>query len=146
MITNGIFSSKTDEWETPKDLFEKLNRIFSFELDVAANEHNKKCDRFFSKEDDGLKQSWGGCKVWCNPPYGRQIAYWVKKSAEEIEKDCPLVVMLLPARTETRWYHDYIANNPHAITVFLKGRLRFNGVKCNAPFPSMLVFFSRISG
>ena len=139
-INNGLYTSNTDEWETPQYLFDKLNWIFGFDLDVCANEQNKKCERYFDKEANGLNQPWGGYKVWCNPPYGRQIGLWVKKAAESVDGNT-LIVMLLPARTDTRWYHDYIAHNPNAHIVFLKGRIKFGEAKANAPFPSMIVVF-----
>ena len=84
----------------------------------------------------------GGYRTFVNPPYGRQIGEWVKKAAETVLDDKSCVVMLLPARTDTKWFHDYIANNPRAHTVFLKGRLKFGDEKQNAPFPSMIVVFA----
>ena len=147
MINDGMFTSNTDDWETPQWLFDRLNWIFGFDLDVCASDENHKCDRYFTAEQDGLKNSWGGCKCWCNPPYGRQIGKWVEKAARSVEEtDGTLVVMLIPARTDTRWYHEYIAHNPMAHAVFLKGRLTFGRAKHNAPFPSMVVVFGRIQG
>ena len=139
---NGVFSSKSDEWETPQSLFDRLNKIFCFELDVAASDANHKCEKYYTKEQNALNLPWGGYRTWCNPPYGRQIADWVKKASETVEDGESCVVMLIPARTDTKWFHDYIANNPRAHTVFLKGRLRFGGSKENAPFPSMIVVFA----
>lgn len=136
------FSQNTDKWETPQWLFDKLNRIFNFDLDVCANEENHKCERYFTEEDNGLSKNWGGCKCWCNPPYGRQIAHWVKKASETVEDDNSIVVLLLPARTDTGWFHDYILNNPRAHVVFLRGRLKFGKAKDGAPFPSMIVVFA----
>lgn len=103
MNTNGIFSRKEDCWETPQWLFDKLNAQYHFTVDVCATPENAKCDQFYTIEQDGLSQEWSG-NVWCNPPYGRQIARWVKK-AYECAAD--IVVMLLPARTDTAWFHDY---------------------------------------
>jgi len=142
MNNDLFFSSKSDKWETPQWLFDRLNRIFCFELDACADEANHKCDRYFSESDNGLEKSWGGYRTWCNPPYGRQLGKWVEKAAETVLDDQSCVVMLVPARTDTRWYHDYIANNPRAHVVFLKGRLKFGGAKENAPFPSMIVVFA----
>ena len=133
---------RTDKWETPQWLYDKLHRIFQFTLDACADEDNAKCAYYYTEADDGLKKSWGGCRVWCNPPYGRGIDKWVKKAAEEVLDDQTCVVMLLPASVDTRWYHEYIAYNPRAHTVFLKGRLKFGGSKVNAPFPSMIVVFA----
>lgn len=111
------------------------NAEFHFDLDVCATPENAKCERFFTKAEDGLKQSWGGGTVYCNPPYGREIAKWVKKASEEDA----LTVMLIPARTDTRWFHDYIYGK-HEVR-FIRGRLKFGGSMNAAPFPSMIVVF-----
>ena len=129
-----LFSSKSDLWETPQDLFQNLNAIYHFETDVCALPENAKCKQFYTPEVDGLKQEWHG-RCWCNPPYGRQIAKWVKKGAESKA----LVVMLLPARTDTKWFHDYCL--PYGRIKFIKGRLRFGDSESPAPFPSMIVVF-----
>lgn len=129
-----LFSSKSFEWETPKNIFDDLNREFRFTLDVAATPKNTKCDFFYTKEQDGLQQLWLG-KVWCNPPYGRNIGKWVEKAY----KSKATIVMLLPARTDTKWFHDYIYNK--AEIRFIRGRLKFGGCKNSAPFPSMVVIF-----
>ena len=129
-----ILSAQTVEWQTPQDLFERLDAKYHFDLDVCASEFNARCDRFYTKADDGLAQPWIG-RCWCNPPYGREIAKWVKKAVESKT----LVVMLLPARTDTRWFHDYCL--PYGKIEFIKGRLRFGGAKENAPFASMIVVF-----
>ena len=122
----------TNTWLTPRSL---LDRLGHFDLDPCADETNHKCDHYFTKELDGLSQNWGGFRVFCNPPYGREIGKWVKKAA----KANTLVVMLLPARTDTKWFHDYIYGN--AEIRFLKGRLKFGDSKNSAPFPSMVVIF-----
>lgn len=131
-----MFSSKTDLWGTPQDLFDELDAEFHFDLDVCALPDNAKCKRYYTPEMDGLSQKWGGC-CWCNPPYGRQIGKWIKKAAES----GTTVVMLLPARTDTKWFHDYILGK--AEIRFLKGRLKFGGCNNSAPFPSMVVVFRR---
>ena len=131
-----LFSSKTDLWATPQALFDELNREFHFTTDVCAIPENSKCERFFSPWMDGLKQEWTGI-CWCNPPYGRTIGNWVKKAAEADAT----VVMLLPARTDTKWFHDYIYGK--AEVRFLRGRLKFGGAINGAPFPSMIVIFRR---
>ena len=137
MNTELMFSSKTDLWETPKDLFDKLNKEFHFALDVCATPENAKCEEFYTKEQDGLKQPWKGT-VWCNPPYGRQIGEWVRRGFfASISGNT--VVMLLPARTDTKWFHDYIYGK--AEIRFIRGRLKFGGSKNSAPFPSMVVVF-----
>ena len=137
MNTELMFSSKTDLWETPKDLFDKLNNEFHFTLDVCATPENAKCDSFYTKEQDGLSQQWKGV-VWCNPPYGKQIGSWVRRGFfASISGNT--VVMLLPARTDTRWFHEYIYGK--AEIRFIRGRLKFGGSKNSAPFPSMIVVF-----
>lgn len=139
-MNNILFSSKTDNWATPQDFFDKLNKEFHFDLDPCANADNHKCSDYYTKEDDGLSKDWQGRRVFCNPPYGRAIAAWVKKCHEEAKKPNTLVVMLIPARTDTRWFHEYIYNKTAEIR-FIKGRLKFGGSKNSAPFPSMVVIF-----
>ena len=129
-----MFSSKTDLWATPQELFDKYNAIYHFETDVCATPENAKCDKFYTPEMDGLKQEWKGV-CWCNPPYGRQIGKWVEKGC----KSFATVVMLLPARTDTKWFHDYCL--PYGKIEFLRGRLNFGGCETSAPFPSMIVVF-----
>lgn len=134
-----MFSSKTDNWATPQWLFDKLNKVYQFTLDPCASTENAKCSTFFTKEEDGLKQNWAGYRVFCNPPYGREIGKWVEKCAQEAKKDNTICVMLIPARTDTKWFHDFIYNK--AEVRFLKGRLKFGGGNNSAPFPSMVVIF-----
>lgn len=139
---NGVlFSSATDVWATPQDLFDKLNAEFGFNLDPCALPENAKCEKYFTPEINGLAQSWGGgCKVFCNPPYGRQIYDWVKKAYNESRKPDTTVVMLIPARTDTRYFHEFIYHRAKEIR-FIKGRLKFGSAKNAAPFPSMIVIF-----
>ena len=138
---NGVlFSSATDVWATPQDLFDKLNAEFGFNLDPCALPENAKCENYFIPEINGLAQSWGGCKVFCNPPYGRQIYDWVKKAYNESRKPDTTVVMLIPARTDTRYFHEFIYHRAKEIR-FIKGRLKFGSAKNAAPFPSMIVIF-----
>ena len=138
------YSSRTEEWGTPKDLFDKLNDEFGFTLDPCASEENYKCDKYYTVEDDGLKQDWGGQTVFMNPPYRREIKSWVRKAYMESLKGA-VVVCLIPARTDTIYWHDYIF--PHAKDIrFLKGRLRFvkgNKIGDAAPFPSAVVIFKK---
>ena len=138
-MQNVHFMSKTDEWETPAWMFEQLNNEFLFNLDPCATAENHKCDKYYTKEDDGLSQDWGGYTVFVNPPYGRKIKDWVKKAYYESMKDNTTVVMLLPARTETKWFHDYIYHRSEIR--FISGRLKFSNAKDNAPFPNMIVIF-----
>lgn len=128
------FSSASDEWATPQDFFDALHKEFRFNLDPCADKKNAKCERFFTKKDNGLAQSWKGARVFCNPPYGRVIGDWVKKCATG---GATVTVALLPARTDTRWFHDYIYGK--AEIRFVRGRLKFGGHKNSAPFPSMVV-------
>ena len=140
IMTAGLFSSRTDEWATPISLFAKLDAEFHFNLDPCANEANHKCADYFTQKDDGLTKDWGGRRVFCNPPYGREIGKWVKKCYEESQKPDTLVVMLIPARTDTAYFHDFIYGKAREIR-FLRGRLHFNESKSAAPFPSMIVVF-----
>ena len=141
---NALFSANTEEWETPQDLFDKLNKEFHFGVDGCATADNAKCENFFSKKDDGLNQKWGGYgTIWCNPPYGRAISCWVRKAVEET-KNGNTTVMLIPSRTDTKWFHDYVYQKPNVEIRFLKGRLKFGGAKNNAPFPNMILIFRGI--
>ena len=135
-----LFSSKSDEWETPKEVFDSLDAEFGFTLDPCATSENHKCDRLFTKEQNGLVQNWGGCTVFCNPPYGRSIGQWVRKCYEESLKPDTVVVMLIPARTDTSYFHDYIYHK--AELRFIRGRLHFNEAPQGAPFPSMVVVYN----
>ena len=138
-MNSVMYSSKKDDWETPQDLFDALNKKYNFDLDPAATVENAKCKEFFTKKENGLLQNWGGRCVFCNPPYGRQIGKWVEKGFIESKRANTTVVMLLPARTDTRWFHDYIYKK--AEIEFIKGRLKFGESKNSAPFPSMIVIF-----
>jgi site-specific DNA-methyltransferase (adenine-specific) len=137
MITSGLFTSNTDEWSTPQDLFDQLNDEFCFTLDVCSTHENAKCLRHFTREEDGLSRYWRGV-CWMNPPYGREIGKWIQKAHHEKLLGAT-IVCLLPARTDTKWFHDYIYNQ--AEIRFLKGRLKFGNSKNSAPFPSMIVIF-----
>lgn len=143
MKTSVMFSSETDEWYTPIDFYNELNKEFNFNLDPCATDYNHKCNKYFTKEDNGLLQNWGGYRVYCNPPYGRAIGAWVEKAYNEAQKKDTLVVMLLPARTDTKWFHSFIYHK--AKIRFIKGRLKFGGCKNSAPFPSMIVIFKGAS-
>ena len=136
MVNNALFTSNTEERYTPKDFFEEINKEFKFTLDPCATKENHKCEKFYTKEDDWLKQSRDNEIVYCNPPYGRELKKRVKKWSE-IKKG--ITVMLLPARTDTSRFHDYIYNK--AEIRFVKWRLKFWWSKNSAPFPSMVVIF-----
>jgi len=119
------FSSKSNEWYTPQYLFDELNEKYQFTLDPCASHENAKCDKYFTIEDDGLTKDWSKDIVFMNPPYGRNIKHWIKKAYEESVKGAT-VVCLIPARTDTTYWHDYIFNNAYNIK-FLKGRIKFGG-------------------
>jgi phage N-6-adenine-methyltransferase len=137
-INQGLFTSNTDLWATPKDFFLMLDEEFDFDLDVCANAENAKCTHYFSPEQDGLKQEWNGT-CWMNPPYGREIGKWVQK-AYESSLNGSTVVCLLPARTDTRWWHDYCMKGEIRL---VRGRLKFGDSKNSAPFPSAVVIFGK---
>ena len=134
MINQGMFTSTTDQWATPQDFFDKLNEEFGFTLDVCALPENTKCSAYYTPEIDGLEQLWHGT-CWCNPPYGRGIGAWIKKASEAKAT----VVCLVPARTDTAWWHDY-AMKADDIR-FIRGRLKFGGSKNSAPFPSAVLVY-----
>lgn len=138
MIDPALFSSNTDNWATPQSFYDELNKEFNFTLDPCADDVNHKCETYFTKSDDGLAKKWGGYRVFCNPPYGRQIGKWVEKAYHESQNGTT-VVMLLPARTDTKWFHDYIYRK--AEVRFVRGRIKFGEAKNSAPFPSMIVVF-----
>ena len=139
-LTAGMFSSTTDLSATPQAFFDELDREFHFDLDPCANADNHKCSDYYTEADDGLSKDWQGRRVFCNPPYGRAIAAWVKKCHDEAQKPETLVVMLIPARTDTSYFHDYIYHK--AELRFIRGRLHFNDAPQGAPFPSMIVIFN----
>ena len=134
---NVHFSSETDMWATPQDFFDKLNFIYSFTLDPCSTKDNAKCSHFFTEQDNGLNQDWAGHRVFMNPPYGRTIGQWMKKAYEESLKGA-LVVCLVPARTDTAWWHNFAIKGD---IDFLRGRLKFGDAKNSAPFPSAVVVF-----
>lgn len=141
MSSRVYHMSKTDEWETPQDLFDKLNDEFNFTLDPCATKENAKCDKFYTKEEDGYKQSWANEVVFMNPPFGREIKKWIRKAYLEAVHNEALVVCLIPARTDTKYWHDYIQGK--AEVRFIKGRLKYSNAKYNAPFPSAIIIFKR---
>lgn len=135
-INHGMLSSRTDVWETPLEVFELLDSEFHFEVDVCALPSNAKCARFYTPEEDGLKQEWKGIN-FCNPPYGRTIHHWLEKSYQSSLKGAT-VVCLVPCRTCTSWWHDYAMKGEIR---FIRGRLRFGSATSAAPFPSAIVIF-----
>lgn len=146
-MNNVHFMSEKDDWETPQSLFDKLHEHFHFTLDAAASDSNHKLPRYYTKETDGLAQDWGGERVFCNPPYGNvETGLWTQKCWEEAQKPNTLVVLLIPARTDRKSFHDFIYNKPGVTVHFLKGRLKFEdrGQSVGtAPFPSMICIFNK---
>lgn len=136
------YSSATPEWGTPQELFDELNSVHHFTLDVCASIGNHKCAKFFDKDMDGLSRDWSG-SCWMNPPYGRTIGAWMKKALHEASKQGAKVVCLVPARTDTAWWWDYAMKGD---ITFIRGRLKFTSLikgskPMNAPFPSAIVVF-----
>lgn len=144
MNTDVMFSSKTDAWATPPAFFRELDEEFHFNLDPCADEYNHKCDKYFTVKENGLLQDWGGSSVYVNPPYGREIGKWVEKAYRTNQEHGNLVVMLLPARTDTKWFHDFIYHK--AKIRFIRGRLKFGDSKNSAPFPSMVAIYEKKEG
>lgn len=137
-INGSIYSSKSDEWATPQEIFDELDREFHFDLDPCATFDNRKCENFYTLQDNGLSHSWGGYRVFCNPPYS-EIGKWVEKCYREGTKDNTLVVLLIPSRTDTKYFHDFIYQR--AEIRFIRGRLKFGESSNYAPFPSMVAIF-----
>lgn len=133
------YSSHSNEWSTPQAFYDELNKEFNFTLDPCADATNHKCPKYYTQEDDGLSKTWDNEVVFCNPPYGREIKHWVKKASETVGG---VVVMLIPARTDTTYFHDYIYGK--AEIRFVRGRLKFGDGKGSAPFPSMVVIFRQL--
>jgi len=139
-INKAVFSSASTEWGTPQDFFKIMDLEYGpFDLDVCASKTNAKVKRYFDKAIDGLNRSWKGT-CWCNPPYGRDIRRWILKSKQQSKKHGSTVVLLLPARTDTKWFHELVLGQ--AYIKFIKGRLKFEGAPSSAPFPSMIVVYS----
>lgn len=138
------YSSKTDLWATPQDLFDSISKEHGpFDLDVCATADNAKCSCFFTKDQDGLSKTWAPSTCWMNPPYGREIGKWIKKAYEESMKGAK-VVCLVPARTDTAWWHDYVLKSNGVL--FLRGRVKFGNSRNSAPFPSAVVVFGGAKG
>ena len=135
-----MFSSNSGEWSTPQDFFDKLNwRFGPFDLDPCADSTSTKCTNFFTEAENGLLKNWEGFTAFVNPPYGRGIDKWIKKSYEESRKEGTKVVMLIPARTDTKYWHQYVMRADEVY--FVKGRLKFSDSENSAPFPSAVVVF-----
>jgi site-specific DNA-methyltransferase (adenine-specific) len=139
MRTEAHFSSKSGEYATPQGLFDRLDKEFHFTLDPCATAKNTKCKQYYSKGDNSLAQKWAPHTVFMNPPYGSQIGRWMRKAYTTAQSSPSAVVCLIPARTDTRWWHDYCMKADEIR--FIKGRIRFGGQKNSAPFPSAIVIF-----
>ena len=137
-IHTTLYSSQSGEWPTPQTFFDQLNREFGFTLDPCATAQNAKCAKFFTLTDDGLVQDWARETVFCNPPYGRAISQWAKKCFEAAQRGAT-VVFLVHARTDTRWFHDWVYGK--AELRFVKGRLKFGNAITSAPFPSLVAIY-----
>lgn len=135
-INESWYSSKTDEWPTPSWLFDALNREFGFDLDPCATPESAKCKQFYTRLDNGLTKDWSNKVVYMNPPYGEDIKKWVGKAHDAASNGSATVVCLVPARTDTSWWHDYVMK--HEIR-FIRGRLKYGDAKDSAPFPSAVV-------
>ena len=141
--TQGVmFSSKSNDWATPQDFYNQLDAEFGFTLDPCASQASAKCSSFYTADDDGLSKNWEGQTVFMNPPYGRKIGNWIQKAYEEGEKGNTRVVALIPARTDTKYWHNYCMKATEIR--FVKGRLKFGqgNTKNSAPFPSAVIVFS----
>jgi site-specific DNA-methyltransferase (adenine-specific) len=137
-LTSGLFTSRTEEWETPNYVFLPLNQEFKLKVDVCATSENAKCKIFFNKSADGLKREWSPFRCWMNPPYGRDISKWMKKAFNESQRGA-LVVCLIPSRTDTKWWHDWVMRASEIR--FVSGRISFGSSKNSAPFPSCIVIY-----
>lgn len=139
-MTSGMFSAVRDDWETPSDLFELLDREFHFTLDAASDDQNWKVSNHLTKDDNAILNEWRG-RVFCNPPYGRNLRAWISKAYGEVRSGrAELVVLLLPSRTDTAWFHDFCLQGEIR---FIRGRIQFGDSGDNAPFPSMIVVFRK---
>ena len=139
-MEKALFTSNSDEWETPRELFASLNKRFKFTLDPCSTIENHLCNKYYTKEENGLCKSWKGETVFVNPPYSK-IKQWVEKCYKEYETNGTTIVMLIPSRTDTRYFHEYIYHKSEI--QFIKGRLHFSNSKNSAPFPSMIVIYER---
>ena len=137
-----MFSSSSSEWATPQQFFDRIDEKFEFTLDCCATPRSAKCEKYFTKVDNALTKDWSGHTVWMNPPYGREIKDWIRKAYNESKKPNTKVVCLIPARTDTLYWHNYCMNADEVY--FIKGRLKFDAEGCTnaAPLPSALVVFS----
>lgn len=143
MLNDSIYSSNKMDWGTPQYLFDALDDEFAFTLDACANNFNHKCDSYYNKDQDALKQSWHGV-VWMNPPYGREIVDWMRKAKHEVDVGhAQTVVCLVPVRSDSKWWHNF-AMKASEIRL-LDQRLEFQGAGNKAPFPAAIIVFEENS-
>ena len=138
-ISQTLYSSRSEGWPTPDSFFDVLDAEFAFTLDPCATPDNTKCGRFFTKKQNGLARDWGTHRVFCNPPYGKTMGEWARKCFEASQQGA-LVVLLAHARTDTRWFHDWVYGKADEIR-FVRGRLKFGAGIWSAPFPSLVAVF-----
>lgn len=136
-----LFSSNKDDWTTPLDLYNKLNSKFNFTLDPCSSETNHLCNKYYTIKENGLLQSWNNEIVFCNPPYGRKIYDWVKKCFDENNNNGTEIILLIPSRTDTKYFHEFLYHNSNVDIFFLQGRLKFGNSQNFAPFPSLIAHF-----
>lgn len=139
-FNTGMYSSYNDDWSTPQELFDELNHKYHFEVDVCASEANAKCSKYYTVEQDGLKQRWEG-NCWCNPPYGRKIGLWLEKAYKSSQCGA-FVVCLVPARTDTKWWNYWAVKGE---IEYIKGRLKFGNSQNSAPFASAIIKYKPLT-
>lgn len=142
-MNNILFSSKYDSWTTPKDLFNKLNSIYHFDIDACASKDNALCNEFYSESCSILDQRFTNKNIYMNPPYSRYMYKFIKWCADMQKYNN--IVLLVPARTDTKWFHDFIYNKVNVKIEFIKGRLKFGNSNSPAPFPSMIIYFNKLN-
>lgn len=144
MLNNSLFSNKDNSWSTPQDLFDRLNSVFNFDIDLAAADDTAKCKKYYTEEDDAFKYEWNEKNAYINPPYGRYQIKWIERASEQSIKYNNTIVMLIPARPDTKAWQNVIFKSASTIC-FIKGRLKFGNSKDSAPFPSALIVFGGIN-
>ena len=144
----GMMSSDRQDWATPPDFIRKVEKKIGrkFDLDVCAYDHTAKAPKWFTEKDDALTKEWSAPLCWMNPPYGRALPIWLKYAYDQSQKHNNTIICLVPARTDTAWFHDIATKGT---IVLLRGRINFEqeGEKAGSPaFPSMIVVFNDKSG
>ena len=140
-LQKAMVSSKSNEWATPDNLFNKLDEEFTFTLDPCSTDENAKCDKHYTQKDNGLSHDWSKDIVFMNPPYGGHTGKWMRKALSDSRKGA-IVVCLIVSSTDRSYWHDYIF--PYAAEIrFLRGRITFGESKSTAPFASAIVVFKK---